>query len=70
MPWPGAPPREGSGAAAALRRMNAGRLSTVTYAVPAVSVLLSWLLLAETPTAYGLVGGAHCLTGAAISRRR
>lgn len=50
--------------------MNAGRLSTVTYAVPAVSVLLSWLLLAETPTAYGLVGGAHCLTGAAISRRR
>ncbi|MGW5284765.1 DMT family transporter [Streptomyces collinus] len=54
----------------ALRRMNAGRLSTVTYAVPAMSVLLSWLLLAEIPTAYGLVGGVLCLTGVAISRRR
>ncbi|MEU1510760.1 DMT family transporter [Streptomyces sp. NPDC005811] len=53
----------------ALRRMDAGRLSTVTYAVPAVSVLLSWLLLAEIPTAYGLVGGVLCLTGVALSRR-
>ncbi|MES9523041.1 DMT family transporter [Streptomyces capoamus] len=54
----------------ALRRMNAGRLSAVTYAVPAVSVLLSWLLLAEIPTAYGLAGGVLCLTGVALSRRR
>ncbi|MEU6388120.1 DMT family transporter [Streptomyces sp. NPDC046939] len=54
----------------ALRRMDAGRLSAVTYAVPAVSVLLSWLLLAEIPTAYGLVGGALCLAGVALSRRR
>lgn len=54
----------------ALRRMDAGRLTTTTYAVPAVSVLLSWLLLGEIPTAYGLVGGAICLVGVAISRRR
>lgn len=54
----------------ALRRMDAGRLAATTYAVPAVSVLLSWLLLAEIPTAYGLVGGAICLAGVAISRRR
>ncbi|HEX6359192.1 DMT family transporter [Actinophytocola sp.] len=54
----------------ALRRMDAGRLSASTYAVPAVSVLLSWLLLAEIPTVYGLIGGAVCLTGVAISRRR
>lgn len=53
----------------ALRRMDAGRLSAVTYAVPAASVLLSWLLLGEIPTAYGLVGGALCLAGVAISRR-
>jgi drug/metabolite transporter (DMT)-like permease len=53
----------------ALRRTDAGRLSATTYAVPAVSVLLSWLLLAELPTAYGLVGGAICLVGVAISRR-
>ncbi|MEU0532873.1 DMT family transporter [Amycolatopsis tolypomycina] len=54
----------------ALRRMDAGRLSAVTYAVPAASVLLSWLLLGEIPTLYGLVGGALCLTGVAISRKR
>jgi drug/metabolite transporter (DMT)-like permease len=54
----------------ALRRMDAGRLSATTYAVPAVSVLLSWVLLAEIPTVYGLVGGAICLLGVAISRRR
>jgi drug/metabolite transporter (DMT)-like permease len=54
----------------ALRRMDAGRLTTTTYAVPAVSVLLSWLLLGEVPTVFGLVGGAICLAGVAISRRR
>ncbi|MDI5979163.1 DMT family transporter [Amycolatopsis magusensis] len=54
----------------ALRRMDAGRLSATTYAVPAVSVLLSWLLLAEVPTVYGLLGGAVCLAGVAIARRR
>jgi drug/metabolite transporter (DMT)-like permease len=53
----------------ALRRMDAGRLSATTYAVPAVSVLLSWVLLGEVPTVYGLVGGAICLIGVAISRR-
>jgi drug/metabolite transporter (DMT)-like permease len=53
----------------ALRRMDAGRLSATTYAAPAVSILLSWLLLAEVPTVYGLVGGAICLVGVAISRR-
>ncbi|MFD9894813.1 DMT family transporter [Amycolatopsis sp. NPDC059027] len=54
----------------ALRRMDAGRLSAVTYAVPAASVLLSWLLLGEIPTAFGLIGGVLCLAGVAISRRR
>jgi drug/metabolite transporter (DMT)-like permease len=45
-------------------------LTTTTYAVPVVSVLLSWLLLGEIPTVYGLVCGAICLAGVAISRRR
>lgn len=54
----------------ALRRMDAGRLTTTTYAVPAVSVLLSWVVLAEVPTVYGLLGGVICLAGVAISRRR
>ncbi|GAA4617561.1 DMT family transporter [Saccharopolyspora hordei] len=53
----------------ALRRIEAGRLSTTTYAAPAVSVLLSWLLLGEAPTVQALAGGAICLLGVAISRR-
>jgi drug/metabolite transporter (DMT)-like permease len=54
----------------ALRRMDAGRLTATTYAVPAISVLLSWLMLSEAPTAVSLVGGTICLAGVAISRRR
>lgn len=53
----------------ALRRMNAGRLTVTTYAIPAVSVLLSWLMLNEIPTVFGLIGGTVCLIGVAISRR-
>lgn len=53
----------------ALRRTDAGKLSTSSYAVPALSVLLSFLLLGEIPTIYGLVGGTVCLIGVAISRR-
>ncbi|WP_461145525.1 DMT family transporter [Salinifilum aidingensis] len=53
----------------ALRRTDAGKLSTSSYAVPALSVLLSWLLLSETPSVYGFAGGAICLVGVAISRR-
>jgi drug/metabolite transporter (DMT)-like permease len=54
----------------ALHRMDAGRLSATTYASPAVSVVLSWLLLNEVPTGYGLLGGSICLLGVAISRYR
>ncbi|QIS14875.1 EamA family transporter [Nocardia arthritidis] len=54
----------------ALRRTDAGRLTTASYGVPAVSVLLSWLVLGEIPTLLALAGGAVCLVGVAISRRR
>lgn len=53
----------------ALNRTPTGRLGATTYVAPALSVLMSWILLSETPTAYGLVGGAICLVGVAISRR-
>jgi drug/metabolite transporter (DMT)-like permease len=54
----------------ALRRMSAGRLSVSTYAVPAITVLLSWWLLGETPALLALAGGALCLVGVAVSRKR
>lgn len=53
----------------ALARTDAGRMAATTLCVPALAVLLSWLTLGEVPTALGLVGGALCLTGVAISRR-
>jgi len=54
----------------ALARMNAGRLGAVTYLAPPVSVLLGWLLLGETPVALAYLGGALCLVGVWITRRR
>jgi drug/metabolite transporter (DMT)-like permease len=54
----------------ALTRTDAGRLASTTLTVPAIAVLMSWAFLSETPTAFGLLGGAMCLTGVAISRRR
>lgn len=54
----------------ALSRSDAGRLAASTLTVPAVVVLLSWIVLAELPTALGAVGGALCLAGVGISRLR
>ena len=54
----------------ALARTEAGRLGVATYLVPPVTILLSLLLLAEAPLALQLVGGAICLVGVALSRRR
>jgi drug/metabolite transporter (DMT)-like permease len=54
----------------ALARMDAGRLGVTTYLVPPLAVLGGWLALDETPAALALVGGAVCLAGVALSRRR
>ncbi|WP_395242796.1 DMT family transporter [Agromyces sp. MMS24-K17] len=53
-----------------LQRSTAGATASATLAVPAIAVLLSWLLLGELPTIAALVGGALCLVGVAWSRRR
>ena len=54
----------------ALSRMDAGRLGVTTYLVPPLVILLGWLLLDEVPPALAVVGGAVCLAGVAVSRRR
>jgi drug/metabolite transporter (DMT)-like permease len=54
----------------ALRRMDAGKLGVTTYLVPPLVILLGWLLLDEVPPGLALVGGAVCLVGVAVSRRR
>lgn len=54
----------------ALKRTSAGRMGATTYLVPPVSIGLAWLLLDETPAGLAFAGGALCLAGVAISRRR
>jgi drug/metabolite transporter (DMT)-like permease len=54
----------------ALRRMNAGRLASLAYLIPVVAILLGWALLGETPPGLAAVGGALCLAGVAMARRR
>ena len=54
----------------AQRHMSTARLSISTYLVPGLTVVLSALLLAETPAPVSYVGGALALTGVWLSRRR
>jgi drug/metabolite transporter (DMT)-like permease len=54
----------------ALSSMTAGNLSVTTYLVPPITVLLSWVLLSEVPPPMAYVGGALCLVGVALARRR
>jgi drug/metabolite transporter (DMT)-like permease len=54
----------------ALARTSAGRLGTTTYLVPPISILLGWALLGESPATLAFAGGALCLAGVAIARRR
>ncbi len=54
----------------ALARMDAGRLGVSTYLVPPITIAMSAVLLGELPPALALVGGAICLLGVAVSRRR
>ena len=54
----------------ALARMTAGLMGSTTYLVPPVAVFLGWLLLGEVPVAASFAGGALCLCGVAVARRR
>lgn len=54
----------------ALARVPAGQLSISTYVVPALVVLLSFLVFAEIPPLLAIIGGVICLVGVALSRRK
>jgi drug/metabolite transporter (DMT)-like permease len=54
----------------ALARTNAGPMTATTLAVPAIAVVLSWMLLGEVPTVIAMAGGLLCILGVAITRRR
>lgn len=54
----------------ALNRSTAGRLGSLTYLVPAVAIVLGWLLLAEVPPIMSFVGGAIAVAGVVLARSR
>jgi drug/metabolite transporter (DMT)-like permease len=54
----------------ALRRTSAGRMGSITYLAPPVAILLGWAVLGETPPWLAAAGGALCLGGVALARRR
>jgi len=54
----------------ALSFMSAGSLSVTTYLVPPITVLMSWVFLAEAPPVMAYVGGALALVGVSLARRR
>ncbi|MEP6893900.1 MAG: EamA family transporter [Gaiellaceae bacterium] len=53
----------------ALARTQAGRLGSLTYLVPPLSILLGWGLVGETPALLAIAGGALCLAGVYVTRR-
>ena len=54
----------------ALGRTSAGRMASLAYLIPVVAILLGWAVLGETPPWPAAVGGALCLAGVALARRR
>jgi len=54
----------------ALQHMDASRLGITTYLVPPIAIVLSWVLLGETPPALAYVGGVLALAGVAVARHR
>ena len=54
----------------ALSRTNAGTLALTTFLVPVIATGLGWLFLDELPPAGAYVGGALCVVGVVLTRRR
>jgi drug/metabolite transporter (DMT)-like permease len=54
----------------ALSRTPAGRLGAMTYLVPPVVIVMSWLLLGESPPPLAIAGGVLCIAGVVVARSR
>ena len=54
----------------ALSHSTMARQGATTYLVPPLVIALSWATLGEVPAAIGIAGGALCLAGVAVTRRR
>ena len=54
----------------ALRRASAGYVASLNYLIPVVAIALGWAYLGERPPLLALAGGALCLSGVYLARRR
>jgi drug/metabolite transporter (DMT)-like permease len=54
----------------ALSRSNAGSLALTTFLVPVIATGLGWVFLDELPAAAAYAGGALCVAGVVLTRRR
>jgi drug/metabolite transporter (DMT)-like permease len=54
----------------ALRRTSAGRMAALAYLIPVVAIVLGWAVLGERPAWLTAAGGALCVLGVALARRR
>jgi drug/metabolite transporter (DMT)-like permease len=54
----------------ALARTPAGKMGATVYAIPALTVLMSWAILDQVPRWPTFAGGALCLGGVAVGRLR
>lgn len=54
----------------ALRHTDAGKLALTTFLVPAIATLMAWVLLDEVPPALAFAGGALCIVGVLVTRKK
>jgi drug/metabolite transporter (DMT)-like permease len=54
----------------ALRYADAGKQAITTFLVPLITALMAWVVLDEVPPALAFVGGALCVVGVLLTRRK
>jgi drug/metabolite transporter (DMT)-like permease len=54
----------------ALRYTDAGKQAITTFLVPLITAVMAWVLLDEVPPALAFAGGALCVVGVVLTRRK
>lgn len=54
----------------ALRHTDAGKQAITTFLVPVITAVMAWVLLDEVPPTLAFAGGALCVVGVLLTRRK
>jgi drug/metabolite transporter (DMT)-like permease len=54
----------------ALRHTDAGKQAITTFLVPLITAVMAWVLLDEVPPVLAFLGGALCVVGVLVTRRK